>query len=337
MQPPKERVVLVGLGNWGPNYLSAIAAVDSMELVGGVDLDQKRVDNFSSIGLGVVTGKSLDEVVRSTGATAAIVATPAKTHFQVASELMSSGLHVLVEKPLGMTVQETSSLLDLANNKKVTLYTGLNYMTHPCVQAVASINEKTLDLNHMQSERYNFGPRRSDVGIVYDLLPHDISMAMAVFQSEPESVKGIGLESQAVSGAVSIEVIFRNGSTLICNLSWKHPKKIRNVSFSGSDSVVFFDELASPGQEVLLKKFSETETSENLFAYSIIHEEYIDISPFCINPEIISMRNQPLAISLSHFKRSIDNGDYVTFSATAGDSIVKIFHDLEEQVRKARI
>ena len=333
MQPPREKVVLVGLGHWGPNYVSAISAIDSMELVAGVDLDQGRVDGFDSLGLGVVTGQNLGEVVRESGATAAIVATPAKTHFQVASQLMSSGLHVLVEKPLGMTIDETSGLLNIANEKKVTLYTGLNYMTHPCVQAIAEINGNGTDLDHMQSERYNYGPRRSDVGLIYDLLPHDISMAMAVFQSEPERVRALGLDRQETSGTVAVEVVFKNGSTFICNLSWKHPEKIRNVSFSGSESMVFFDELANPGEEVLLKRFTESEKSTNLFSYSTTSEEFIDINPFCIDPERISMRNQPLAISLSHFKRSIDGGEYATFSATAGHSIVKIFHDLEEQIK----
>jgi UDP-2-acetamido-3-amino-2,3-dideoxy-glucuronate N-acetyltransferase len=336
VKPRKEKIVLVGLGSWGPNYLSAIDAIESMELVGGVDLDQARIDEFDSLGLGVLTGKNLEEVVGSSGATGAIVATPAKTHFRVASQLLSSGLHVLVEKPLGMTVDETSSLLKLAEDNKVTLYTGLNYMTHPCIQAIASMNERGVTLSHMQSERYNYGPRRSDVGITYDLLPHDISMAMAVFQSEPETVRGLGLERQEVSGSVSIEVVFKNGSTLICNLSWKHPKKIRNVSFSGGDSVILFDELARPGEEVLVKKFHETESSENLYSYSTISEQYVDVNPFCIDPDNISMRNQPLAISLSHFKRSIDKGEHVTFSARAGNSIVKILQELEEQIRETR-
>ena len=334
---PKEKVVLVGLGNWGPNYIAAINAIDSMDLVGGVDLDQAKVDSFGSLGLNVVTGNDLEKVVSSTGATAAIVATPAKTHFQVASQLMSSGLHVLVEKPLGMTLEETSSLLRLASENKVTLYTGLNYMTHPCVQAVALMNEKNKNLDHMQSERYNFGPRRSDVGIVYDLLPHDISSAMAVFQSEPETVRALGLGRQETSGTVSVEIAFKNGATLICNLSWKHPKKIRNISFSGNDSLVFFDELAPPGEELLLKKFEEIENSENMFTYSTLSENFVDIAPFCIDPENISMRGQPLTISLSHFKNSIDKGEWVTFSATAGNSIVRVFHELEEQIRKAGI
>lgn len=337
MHRPKEKVVLVGLGNWGPNYISAVNAVDSMDLVGGVDLDQARVDNFASLGLGVVTGNDLEEVVSSTGATAAIVATPAKTHFRVASQLMSSGLHVLVEKPLGMTLEETSGLLKLAGDNKVTLYTGLNYMTHPCVQAIALMNEKHQILNHMQSERYNFGPRRSDVGIIYDLLPHDVSIAMAVFRSEPETVRALGLGRQDTTGTVSVEVTFKNGATLICNLSWKHPKKVRNISFSGNDSVVFFDELARPGEELLLKTFQEIEHSENMFTYSTLSENFVDIAPFCIDPENLSMRGQPLAISLSHFKDSIDKEEWVTFSATAGNSIVRIFHELEEQIRKAGI
>lgn len=337
MTKSNEKIILVGLGNWGPNYVSAIASIDSMELVAAVDLDQSRVEAFSSLGLGVFSTTDLDEAIKRTGATAAIVATPARSHYLVANQLMSSGLHVIVEKPLGVTIEETSALLETARRNKVTIYTGLNYLTHPCVQAVAAIRESGVEINHMQSERYHLGPRRSDVGVVYDLLPHDISIAMAVFRSEPVAVRAIGLERQSVSGAVSIEVSFDNGTTLMCNLSWKYPKKVRNISFSGGGAFVFFNELSSPGEELLITKFKESEVSKDLFLSTIVSEEYVDYSNFCLNPEEISMRNQPLVIALDQFQKAINNQETVTFSATAGHSIVRILEEIEAQIQKEGI
>jgi predicted dehydrogenase len=168
------------------------------------------------------------------------------------------------------------------------------------------------------------------VGIVDDLLPHDLSIAMAVFDSEPIRVRALGLESQASTGTVSIEVTFSNQSTLISNLSWKHPKKTRSVSFSGDGLLILFNELAEVGKELTIKYFEEVESSRNLYRYLDEGDEVIDTGSYCIWPESIPMRNQPLAVSLFNFTKAIGQGESVTLSASVGHSIVGVLEQLRE-------
>ncbi len=323
-----HRAILVGVGYWGVNYVNTINALPNIELVGAVDFDLTRINDLKERIPALVVGKELQAVAEESKATLAIVATPAKTHNSVAEKAMSLGLHVLVEKPLSLNSTESKALLLQAEKSSTTLYTGLNYMTHPCVQAVAGLVDQGLEINHMQSERYNFGPTRTDVSVFEDLLPHDVSIACAVFKSIPVSVNAIGLSRSKTTGTASVEVIFENGSTLIANLSWMHPRKTRSVVFSGPKTAITFDELAESGRELLIQNFESVPTSSQLTSIVVKDSKIVNFTQYCIKPETFDMRSQPLTVSLQTFLDNIDAKNYVTYSAKVGHAIATILEEV---------
>ncbi len=325
-----HKAILIGLGYWGINYVNTINALANIELVGAVDFDPDRTDDLKKRIPSIVVGTDLRSVARDSGATLAIVATPAQTHYAVAKLAMQLGLHVLVEKPLTLSSGESQDLLLQAEKSSITLHTGLNYMTHPCVQAVEELVDRGLEINHIQSERYNLGPTRSDVGVIEDLVPHDISIACTIFRSTPLSIRALGLSKAKATGYASVEVVFESGASLIANLSWRHPQKVRSVVFSGPKSLVTFNELAAPGRELFIQNFETVKLSTQLSSLLVSHSQFLDFKAHCIRPDIFDMRSQPLTVSLQKFLDDIEAGICVTYSAKIGHEVTKAIETLNQ-------
>lgn len=325
-----KKAVLIGLGYWGVNYINSINVLEGISLVAAVDFDPEAVKAMERRLTGVLVTDDLDLAISASKPDLAIVATPAHTHFEVTDKLLRLGIHVLVEKPLGLNSRETLGLISTAKHVKKTLYTGLNYMTHPCVQAIQELVANGLELDHMQSERYNFGPMRQDVNVVVDLLPHDLSIAAAVFNSSPSNISVLGHDRDFLSGYASIQVQFENGKSLTSNLSWRHPKKTRSVVFAGPTAAISFDELEVQGKQLSLTEFSvKTPERGRLLALDITNSENVSFERFCIDPEAIDFRSQPLAVSLAKFIEQIDLGNFETLSAQVGHAIATVLEQIE--------
>ncbi len=324
-----HKIVLVGLGYWGVNYIGAANNLADVSIVAVVDLDESKLQEVKNKHPQLVVSSNLREAAESSGATIAIIATPAKSHFLVASQAFDLGLHVLVEKPLGLDTNETSKLLEKSESMGLTLYTGLNYMTHPCVQAVKEVAVGGVDFFHIQSQRYNFGPVRSDVSVIVDLLPHDLSIAIYSFSSFPIGGTVTGSNQYLRTGSANIEIEFENSSTLSCSLSWNYPRKVREVVFTGKGTSITFDELAPQGQELLLKEWVEAPISKDLTQLRQTKQAFVDFTKFCVEPNLVDMRNQPLAVSLKNFIDCIDAGEKTTFAAKVGHSITSVLERIE--------
>lgn len=182
------RLAVIGTGHLGRIHARLAAGLSSAHLVAIVDsCEQARNAVASETGVrGVADYRELVGEID-----AAIVATPTSTHQQVASELMQAGIHTLIEKPLAPTLAECDHLVQLARQQNLVLQVGHVERFNP---ALTSVKDKLCDPKYIDAQRtsgYTF--RSTDVGVVMDLMIHDIDVVLSLVQCPLKRVEAIGL------------------------------------------------------------------------------------------------------------------------------------------------
>ena len=182
------RLAVIGTGHLGRIHARLAAEQSSVELIAVADpLENARMTVAESTGSRPVA--DYRELIGDLDA--AIVATPTSTHLQVASELMQAGVHVLVEKPLAPSLGESEQLVQLARKKNLVLQVGHVERFNP---ALTSVQDKIGDpkfIDAVRTSGYTF--RSTDVGVVMDLMIHDIDVILSLVKSPVEKVDALGI------------------------------------------------------------------------------------------------------------------------------------------------
>lgn len=181
------KTAVVGAGVQGRRHAEKLAALPESQLVGILDTDADRASSIAAM-LGVDAVQDPSDLVGEV--TAAVVATPTSTHFEVAGTLLENGIHVLVEKPLAATMEEARTLVDIAEANGLMLQVGHLERFNPVVVALAEHVEQP---QFVESHRIApFKPRALDVSVVLDLMIHDIDLIHSFVRAPMEHVDAVG-------------------------------------------------------------------------------------------------------------------------------------------------
>ncbi len=182
------RVGVVGLGQWGQHHVRIYHHLPAVTLAGVVDTAPNEVAAFSRR-YGTPGYQDYRMLLGKVDAVSVVV--PTAQHYQIAREFLQHGIHVLVEKPITATVEQAAELVDLAQRKGVTLLVGHVERFKPAVQALRDLVTEPLFVQVRRVRPWN--PRRvMDVGVVLDLMIHDLDIILTLMRSPVERVSAIG-------------------------------------------------------------------------------------------------------------------------------------------------
>jgi predicted dehydrogenase len=179
---------------------------------------------------------------------AVVVATPARSHFDIAKQALRSGKHTLVEKPLAMSVAEVDELAALAAERRLTLMAGHTFLFNPAVHYLKRLIAGG-DLGRVYyayARRLNLGVIRSDVNAMWNLAPHDVSILCHLFDSAPTRVDARGTDyiQPGIEDVVFMELDFPEKVRGNVHVSWLDPHKTRQITVVGSRKMVVYDDVA---------------------------------------------------------------------------------------------
>jgi len=236
MDPVKAAVV--GVGAMGQNHAHVLNDMPNAQLVAVVDASSDR---------GAATGSrfrvphypDVATLLANHALDMAVVACPTAYHKTTAIELMSQGVHVLVEKPIAFTVDEGQEMIRVAEERKVLLGVGHIERFNPAVIELKKRLDRG-DLGKMfmiHSKRQSPLPRRIvDVGVGMDLATHELDMMRFLTNS---SVKHLSAEVSQVTNAKAREDVifallrFETGVLGVLDVNWITPTQVREISVSG--------------------------------------------------------------------------------------------------------
>src|SRR2546429_689624 len=112
---------IIGYGYWGPNLVRNFIAQENGRVTFVADARKERLQMVNKVYPAIKTTTDIDDLFNSKEVDAIVIATPVFTHFQLAKKALENGKHVLIEKPMTSTAREATELINLAEQKKLTL------------------------------------------------------------------------------------------------------------------------------------------------------------------------------------------------------------------------
>ena len=252
----KTKILLVGYGYWGPNLARNLNQNSNVEFTGILEIDQDLHSKISTDYPEIRIFNNLDEI--GDDHDAAIVSTPATTHFSIGYKLLEKGLHVLIEKPLATNIEDCQKLIKIAEEKQLKLMVGHTYLYNASVIKIKEIIDsgEIGDLLTIHSERLNLGQIRQDINVMWNLAPHDFSIISYLAGSYPINVNASGNDfiKKGMHDIVYIHLEFGNDVTGFVHNSWLHPLKSRKVIVVGSEGMIVFDDTQVDNQVTIYEK-----------------------------------------------------------------------------------
>ncbi len=241
------RIGIIGLGYWGPNLARVLQGLADCQVVALCDRSPTRLKRYASQFPEALATVNHEDVLNHETVDAVVIATPTKTHYQLARTALQEGIHTFVEKPLATSSQECEHLIDLADARGVVLFVGHVFLhSAPVAKLKELVTSGDLgDLYYISSTRLNLGPVRQDVNALWDLAPHDISIMLDLMGASPVSVSCAGLAylNDQVHDVCSLALHFENKRMGIVHVSWLDPHKKRVMTVVGSKKMAVYDDI----------------------------------------------------------------------------------------------
>jgi predicted dehydrogenase len=231
------RCAVFGAGHFGRYHAQKYAALPGAELVAVVDPDPERARALAAE-VGTSAATSIDEVAGSIEA--ASVAVPTHAHHDVATRLLEAGIHVLIEKPIAETIEQADALVALAAARGRILQVG--HLQRFLLRRM-QVAERVFRPLYIEATRIApFKPRGTDVGVVLDLMIHDIDLILALVQSPVLAVDAVGAPVVTTSeDLVNARLRFANGCVATATASRIGFKTERRLRIFQPESYISID------------------------------------------------------------------------------------------------
>lgn len=181
-------VAVVGAGHMGRHHVRLYSEMPAVRLAAVVDTDVPRARNLAEP-LGVRWGERLTPELGRVDA--ASIAVPTRQHLAVARPLLERGIHLLIEKPLAPTLEEARAIAELARRNAAIVQVGHTERFNPVVAAVERLGVRPKFVEAQRISPFTF--RSADVGVVFDMMIHDLDILLHLVRDEVERVDAVGV------------------------------------------------------------------------------------------------------------------------------------------------
>jgi len=247
------RLGIIGYGYWGTNLVRNFFTVRDGSLTHVADGRPARLEALAKIFPTIKGVLDATDIIDSPDVDAVVIATPVWSHYELAKKALNNGKHVLLEKPMTSSRAQAAELIELAEQKGLTLMADHTFLYTGAVQKMKElIADGTLGQpSYFDSSRINLGLFQPDVNVLWDLAPHDISILLHLIEDTPVSINATGI-SHTHNGIENIAYMTVNyDSDLIAhfNCSWTSPVKIRHTLIGGDKKMIVYNDL-EPSEKV---------------------------------------------------------------------------------------
>jgi len=310
----KLKVGVIGVGHLGEYHVQKYKALPQVELVGVVDTNNSRSSEISGR-YGTTSFPSHHELLPLVNAVS--LAVPTEKHFDVAKDVLSSGVHLLVEKPITYQIEPADTLIRMAQEKHLVLQVGLVERFNPAVVRMESLLTKPVFL---ESHRMNvFTVRGTDVDVVLDLMIHDLDIILHVVPSEVKELHAVGMSVLTdKTDIANARLIFEDGTVANLTASRVSDKPLRKIRIFQPDAYLSVNCLK---REITVTKLDGVLRDANDF------------------PQVISNKTQfpgtdPLADQISSFVKSVFNGSSPVVSGHDGRRALRYALAIIDQIER---
>ena len=240
----RVKVGVAGVGHMGKEHARIYSELQEVELVGVHDSNPDTARKIAAKCKTRAFG-SLEEMVDAVDA--ASIVTPTTTHLAIAEPFLKRGKHVLVEKPIAMDTEEARKLVDLAEKHGAKLAVGHVERFNPVLVA---LEERLGRPRFIEAHRLSPYPGRStDIGVVMDLMIHDLEIILHLVRSPVTSVDAVGVPVLSKGEDIAnARIRFANGCVANLTTSRISPEKLRKIRVFQDDAYLSLDYMKQEGE-----------------------------------------------------------------------------------------
>jgi len=291
------KIGVIGVGYLGEYHVQQIQTISNANLIGISDLDIERAEVISTQYHTTFYKKASDLIELCDGI---IIATPTKSHYQIAKNILKNNKHVFIEKPITSTIEEVNDLINIANHNKLFIQVGHIERFNP---AFILLKEKNMNAQFIEVHRLaSFKSRGHDTSVVLDLMIHDIDIILAIVNSEIADIQANGVNVvTSETDIASARIAFENGCIVNLTASRISLKEMRKMRIFQEKNYVNIDFLNKTLEEYLVTDNQISNNDVQLFPYDDSKNKFIRYTKNDGEP------HNALQQELKHFINSIEN------------------------------
>ncbi len=330
-----------GYGYWGRNLMRCFSSARNCELTVCCEPETNLHDqirsqypNVRNIDINLETTLERPEIE------AVILATPAALHHQQVKCCLEAGKHVFVEKPLATSTKQCEELVSLADGKGLTLMVGHTFLYNDAVRWIKNfIDQGELgNVQYIYFQRLALGRVRKDVNVLWNLAPHDVSIALYWLGEFPREVLSTGQDflQSGIDDISFLNMKFPSGRFVQVHVSWLDPSKTRKAVVVGSRKMLVYDD-CSPDQKITVydKGFDVDGKPQDIGSRPF--DSFGDFSLIQRVGDIsiprISFR-EPLQVEAQHFVDSVTTGGKPLSDGRSGAGVVAVLEAASDSRRR---
>jgi predicted dehydrogenase len=323
---------IIGLGYWGPNLVRNFSATPGAVVKCVADLDDKRLARIRTAYPSIETVSDADEILARLDIDAVVLATPIKTHYDLAKRAILNGKHVLVEKPLATSRAEVLELIDLADKHEKVLMVDHTFLYTGAVRKIRDLVEtgELGDLQYFDSTRINLGLFNPNWSVIWDLAVHDLSIFDYISNGKkPSGVSATGIShtSMGIEDIAYITMYFDDNTIAHITSSWISPVKIRKTLIGGSKKMVIYDDVEPTEKVKIYNSGFSVSTQEEMHRW-LVDYRYGDIHI----PKL--EQTEALLGVATDFVGAISNGQTPVSNRHSGLNVVTVLEAAQKSIRE---
>lgn len=302
----KIKVGVIGVGHLGQHHARIYAGMEGIELAGICDTDIRRAKKFARK---YRTNAFTDYKEMFGVINCASVVVPTDLHYHVAKDCLLNGISLLIEKPMTKYVGEADDLLNIAKERNLTIQVGHIERFNA---AVLALDEVPGNVRFIECHRLGpFKKRALDVGVVLDLMIHDIDIILALVRSEISSIDAVGVNILTDhEDLANVRIRFKNGAVANLTASRVTKAEMRKIRLFKDDCYISLDYIKQ--EAVLYRKINNRITGK-----------LINIK-----------KEEPLKKELEAFVICMKTGERPLVSGEEGRDALKIALQIEDAIKE---
>ncbi len=236
-------VAIIGYGYWGPKLARNFQNSNNFKIKYIIDKSNK---NLSTAKTDFPFAKLYKDytLIKKTHIDLVVIASPTKSHFSIAKYFLNK-THVLVEKPLSMSLREVKLLEQIAKKNKKLLFVDYPFLFSGSINYIKKTIQSRKYGNLIEIESFREqAPIRKDCNVVWDLAVHDISILNYLLNQNPKKCNSLKIKTSNTSLADTayLNLIYNKKLNVFIKNSWISPIKVRLMKFKFKKAILYCDE-----------------------------------------------------------------------------------------------
>jgi len=321
---------VIGYGYWGPNIVRNLRSLEGCQVVGVCDQSAAARKRMEATHPGIPVYSDYKELTSSLDVDAIAVITPVWTHYELTKAALNNGKHVFVEKPFASSVAQAEELINLAEQKNLTIMVDHTFLFTGAVRKIRKLlHEGVLGkLYYYDSTRVNLGLFQHDCNVIWDLAPHDLSIMNHLLQKNAEAISATGqTHLNAHEDIAFITAYFPEKMIAHINVNWLSPVKVRTTLIGGEKKMLVWNDLEADEKLKIYDKGVDVKSQEGLYNLLVSYR-----SGDMWAPQVEQV--EALKLELNYFVECIQKDTKPFNDGCAGLKVVRMLEAASESVSK---